>query len=192
MKLGELGEKEVIVNFAIENEGNFKKCLLIGFNFDDIKKTVIIKFLRELKEELRESLTDEWEIDITENPFVKFSGIFITKKNWDKKFSIGIEAQNIMARDIVIGIGKDGKKITQKVGNGKLIDQLNAKGKPGRTSETWEWYRYLEGIYGNWDNEEALIEIYKKKDFVEFFKKQFLEIKDIATPLIDDEMGINK
>ena len=50
----------------------------------------------------------------------------------------------------------------------------------------------MGGIYGNWDNEEILIEIYNKKELVGFFKKQILEIKDIATPLIDEEMRINK
>ena len=113
------GEKEVIISFATERVENFEKCLSIGFYFNEIIKTTIIKFLKELKDELRKSLNNEagWEIcgnpthgDIAENPFALYSGLFITKKSWDKNFFIGISAERSMARDIIIGIYRGEKK----------------------------------------------------------------------------------
>jgi hypothetical protein len=194
------GKKEVIINFATDRLENFEKCLSIGFCFNEIIKITIINFLRELKHDLRKSLNNEagWEIcgnpvygDITDNPFSQYNGLFITKNIWNKKFFIGICAEKSMARDIIIGVYRGGEKITQRV-DGKLIDRLNAEYKHGSNSDYWEWWRFLDGDYRSWDNEEILIKIFEKKELVGFIKKQILEIKEIAAPLIDAEMRINK
>lgn len=187
-------KKEVLINFATERLEYFEKCLLIGFNFNEIIKITIINFLLQLKEELRKSLANEdgWEFcgnptygDMLENPLTIFSGLFITKNNWGKKFLIGISADKSMARDIIIGIYRGGEVKAKKVANGKLIDLLNTKFKPGYHSDYWEWWSYLDNNYRNWYNEEVLIKIYKKDDLVELIKKQIIAIKNIATPIID-------
>ena len=60
----------------------------------------------------------------------------------------------------------------------------------GRSSEWWVWYRKVGEHYKSWDDEHVLIEMYfKNEEYINYFKEEILKIKELASDLIDKEVG---
>lgn len=181
-------EKELIASYVLQNEGNLEVALKIAFAFDEIRKKIILDFLEALEKDLSKSLDHKWVIknDLKENVFDHWRGLYITKNEWreDLLYRIGFASEKYGARGFIIGVTK--KQESQPIEGGKLNKLLGEKYKPGLASSHWEWYQWVEGNYGNWDNEEVLIKMYQKQETVSYFKEQILRIKEIAEPIIDE------
>ncbi len=180
-------EKDIIIDFALQNEDNFKIAINIGLSFDKIRKIVILDFLDSLEKALKNSLNGEWTVEneIKENVFQHWRGLYIYKNSWNKKYKIGFESQSHNAKGFIIGIVKD-ETIPTIEG---LKEQLDDKYRKGLVSAYWSWYQYLDYPYQNWDNEEVLMKMkLYTSESVEYFKNNIFQIKDIATQSIDSQV----
>jgi hypothetical protein len=135
---------------------------------------------------MKEQLDNQWIVinQLKENPFDRYKGFFVAKKGWRDNYEIGISSERYGARGFIIGVKKNEK--SQPIDGGKLKSLIDDKYKPGSASPLWEWYQWIEYIYGNWDNEEILIKMYKKDEAVNYFKEHILRIKEIVEPVVDE------
>lgn len=145
-------------------------------------------FLDELENNLTKYLTDAWEIKnkLKEDIFEKWKRFYIAKKEWKENYSIGIGPEYRQAKGYIIGVKKQPE--SEPFQGGKLTTLLNENYRQGKCSKKWEWQQWLDSPYLNWDNEEALIKMYRKDEAVNYFKENFLRIKEIVSPLIDEKV----
>ena len=176
--------KEVVLDFALGKEENLKIALLVSSIYDDLRRKIISDFVEALEKELKSSLDDEWVVDFSyfENPLNKCVGFSISKRSWEKKYEIGIEAQRSGPGEFLIGVWKkqDAKQLD---GLKSLLDEKIGYGK---SNQGWMWYRPVDEHYKNWDDREVLFEMwFQRGSVVEYFKNQILMIKDLAASYID-------
>jgi len=188
-------EIKIIVDYALKDQHNLEIALKIGIAFDEIRKRIITDFLDALENALRGSLDNEkWtildnlkEIVLKEGIWSsKNKGCYITKKEWQSTCLIGIESDTNGARNFFISVRKNQKEILKPTESGNLKNLLDNEYKKGSSGGPWLYYRYFDGIYRDWNNEEILIDmIFKKDETVSYFKEPILTIAKIVTPLID-------
>ena len=183
-------EINLIVDYALEND-DLATALKIGSAYDEIRKTIIISFIKRLESALKDILDPEWiiiENELKQITFQNYECFFLSKEHWRDDYRIGIESQNKGAKNFVIGVRKNEKKPHMQ--GDKLKNQLDQVCGTGKANKWWEWYRYIEGTYRNWgDNEEALIKMHNSDEPVTYFKDYIKKIIDVATPVIDEALS---
>lgn len=187
------GEEELIIDYALQNEDNLKIIISIMNSFDKIREKIIVPFLEAFEKTLQESLNDKWLIknELKENLFELYKGFYIFRNDWKGDYSIGFSCERRLARGFIIGVAKNDK--IEPIGGGKLKEVLDENYIKGLASKNWEWYRWLEPPYLNWDNEDVLIKmLFKKEEAVNYFREHLLRIKEIASPLIDEAVITNR
>lgn len=193
-----ISEKDLIIDYILENKKNLEISLYIISLFNDVRKKIIMEFLKELDQKIRMDLDDEWDIknELLENVFDRYRGFYITKKSWKGKYQIGICPDKYGAKGFVIGIEK-GEESKKQIADGKLKELLDVEYRPGSRSDTWEWCQWL-GAYQwrdvnleNWDNHRLLIAMYdshERNELIKYIIDQIIRIKEISSPLIDESM----
>lgn len=188
-------EGEIILAHALENEENLRTTLDIGLTYNELCKQIIVDFLNNLETFVLDKLNDatEWEIedDLRKLPLKKYHFGF-RKKTWKKQYGVALEPQSGNAGDVIIGIGRQYDEIGTR---GRRIDllfqELNNKIRNGRRSDWWEWYHFLDNSYRNWNTKEALIKLHNG-EAIEHIGKKFIEIIEVATPIIDEHVRGSK
>ncbi len=193
------GERNVIVEHALENKENLKTTLDICFIFDELREQIIREFLKELKECLKKHLDSpeyeyirkwpdegQWEDECSLLKKYEFFGF--RKRSWRPRCHIGIEQQP--KGDIVYGVRKE-RGFQEDIPD--LRETIDDKtGMSGKKSDWWEWYIEWKGRYGNWKTKEALINIkYEEEEAVKEIVNKLIILLRVAGPIIDREVGRN-
>lgn len=63
--------------------------------------------------------------------------------------------------------------------------------KAGKSDSWWEWCRYWEDRYGNWDTKEALLNRKYDEEAVNQLCNELILIMKVATPIIDNYVSSN-
>lgn len=178
------GEEDIIIRHALESRENLEMTLGIRLAGDELCKQLIKDFLMELKECLDRHLErPEWEFvdDGLHKEPLRSGSFAFAKTSWNGKYSIKI--QRYQGR-IEYGVAKETES-RERIPD--LEGTLNdAMPKAGRWHSYWEWYRYWEDRYGNWDTKEALLNIKDDGDAVNQLCNDLILIMKKATPFIDN------
>lgn len=184
------GESKVIIDYAFKDVENLKIALKVGYAFTEIKEGIINDFLDALESALKPDLdNDKWEIKKN----IHKAGFYITKRQWQGKYAIAFQSERSGLREFTIGVVKDHPK-TVRIDAEKLKNLLDKEfNRPAKQSNWWEWRQWIDDPYQNWDNEQTLIEMkFQKNKVVSYFREYILRIKNIAEPVIDEAVSINK
>ena len=141
-------EREMIIKHVLEKEEHLSVALGIVSSFGEIRKRIIIKFLNDLESRLKTDLSDDWEIDMNlrDNPFERYQGVFLSKDSWKGKYMVGIEADNKNAEAFCIGVKKEKEDCPQVE---DLYSGLNSRYRHGAHSPMWVWWHWLDTPYYN-------------------------------------------
>ena len=181
-------KKTLIIEYVLENKENLLLSSQIAKAFDDIIEKLVKSFSEALEEKLTLQLGDDWIIqnDIKNDVFGK-KGFSISKKKWNKIYSIGFYAENRELRNFDFYVSRNINIIKNP---NKLINKLiNENYKKGNVYKTGDWWQYIDDPYRNWKEEKAIIKLYEKDEMVMYFEEQFLKLRDIVEPIIDKQFS---
>ena len=187
MSIGKTPQQSII-DYTFENEDNVKTALQIIYGCqNEIRKRIIIDFLKSLEGALRDIFPNrEWRVEnlLRENVLGPNSGIYFAKGHGVESYKIGFYPNSAGPKGFIIGIVKPPQ--AQPIPN--LKTEIEARYRPGQANEGWEWWQWIGGDYGNWDNERTLIQLYRQDEAIQYFCDHLARLKDIASPFIDDAM----
>ena len=183
------GEKDIIIRHALERRENLEMTLGIHFAGDELCKRLIKDFLMKLRNYLDEHLEKpQWKFvddGLLKEPLRTRSFAF-AKTSWNGKYSITIQRYQGC---IEYGVAK-GKESQERIPDLERI--LNdAMPHAGKWHSCWEWRRYWEGRYGDWNTKEALLNIKYDGEAVNQLCKDLITIMNAATPIIDNYVSSN-
>ena len=179
-------EREIFIEYSLQNENNLKISINSALSFKQLRERIIRNFIKLVETSLRNEinkLSGDWELSnsISDNVFEHWKGIFVHKTIWGKQYQIGFSSEKYDAKEFIIGVKKSDEKVPHING---LLEKLNNEYRQGSQSDQWNWYQWLEQPYLNWNNEEALVKMYRSES-VEYFTKHILSIINVATGMID-------
>ncbi|MFA6850234.1 MAG: hypothetical protein WCS30_07760 [Selenomonadaceae bacterium] len=177
----------LIVEHALLNEDNLLLSLEMFEAFEEVMNRLISEFLKDLEIELLLSLGSEWTIEnrFEDNTFKKWT-FGIQKKEWQGNYIIGINPENGKLRNFTFYTWRDEAIFKSPIT--EVTKMLNENYRKGRTYQLNDWYQSVDKDYLNWMEADTLRRLYHKKEFVAYFKEQFLLLKDIVEPIIDKKM----
>ena len=183
-------KKNFIADHALLTEENFMLAMQVANSYREIINRQVGKLLKKLETELNDVLGSEWEVetDFDGNAFTKWY-FCIFKKKW--------LYNEIAAYDI--GFSTDSKKLDwfyfYAIRNDDIIKKpLDAvkealdnykKGGKGGSSD---WWQHVDSDYRNWAHDETLVKLYRQEEMVKHFVEQFIKMKHIIEPIVDEEI----
>lgn len=178
------GKEDIIIRHALESRENREMTLDIYLAGDELCKQLIKDFLMKLRKCLDEHLErPQWKFvddGLLEEPLRNGSFAF-AKTSWNGKYSIKI--QRYQGR-IEYGVAKE-RESRERIPD--LEGTLNdAMPKAGKWHSWWEWRRYWEDRYGDWNTKEALFNIKDDEEAVNQLCNDLILIMEKATPFIDE------
>lgn len=161
------GDLETIKDFALKDRDNLSSFLRICSCFDEVKTHLRNEFIgilkiflrRELEGRgwvLKDQMSDKWD--------QSYPKLHIYKENFPLSgYHVAMESTSRVARQMVYGIrnGDDPQKSPQQPNNDIwtiLNDKVQIGGKPG---QWYSWYKYLEQPYLDWNDPDALIQMFE-------------------------------
>lgn len=177
----------IIVEYVLTSKENLLLSSQIVKAFDEVIKKIAKDFLEQLENELISVLGDEWIIhNALKDNILGRSGFSISKKKWNDLYSIGFFAEKKGLRDFSFYVWRN----IQVIGTpSNIINKfINENYKKGNTYKHGDWWQYVDINYRNWRDETTLIKLYEKDEIVKYFKEQFMKIKYIVEPLIDNDI----
>ena len=182
------GEEDIIIRRALKSRENLEMTLDIHFAGYELRKKLIKDFLIKLKECLDQHLErPEWEfVDdrLLEEPLRNGSRFNFAKTSWNGRYPIGIERCGGRTIYGVREVSEERIPSLEKAIN-------HAMPKAGKSDPSWEWYRYWEDRYGNWDTKEALLNRKYDEEAVNQLCNELILIMKVATPIIDNYVSSN-
>jgi hypothetical protein len=181
-------ERDVIQDYAFQSQHNLSLALKIGELRNDIISKIIKKFLSRLSGALLSRLEpDLWELDnsLGSNPlWCKGTGIYISKRYWQKRYRIGLESDNSTASAMMLCLRREAAFNSKDNVLLKLINAGFGQGGPG---PDWAWCKYEDGIYRNLTDTNTLTDLHleEKGTALSHFTDRILKIKDLVTKDID-------
>lgn len=181
--------RDLISEHVLLNEENLRMTVQIVTAFNDIREKLITEFLSNVKKELLSKLDSDWVVQdkLSDNVFEKCE-FSITKKTWKRLYFIGFAPDKKGAKDVYIGVYRQGDKLNKPLKQGMLTNLLNENYKKGNCTNWWDWWQYVDSSFRNWDEEESLVKMYYRTEFVSYFVGQIINIKDIVEAVIDKEI----
>ena len=169
----------------MQNKENLLLSLDIYNSFEEVMNKLVSNFLKELKQQLLESLGNEWEIILffeDDNAFGKGEiGLEIWKKLWKEKYSVCFSNNKMRLNDFNFFVWREVKNPIKEI-----AETLNTKfAKCGKCAENADWYVMADKKYINWLDEDTISLLYDKKEMVDYFKDNLLKIVEIVEPIID-------
>lgn len=182
------GEEDIIIRPALKSRENLEMTLDIHFAGYELRKKLIKDFLIKLKECLDQHLErPEWEfVDdrLLEEPLRNGSRFNFAKTSWNGRYPIGIERCGGRTIYGVREVSEERIPSLEKAIN-------HAMPKAGKSDSWWEWCRYWEDRYGNWDTKEALLNRKYDEEAVNQLCNELILIMKVATPIIDNYVSSN-
>jgi len=177
----------LIAEHALLNEDNLLLSLEMFEAFEEVMNRLISEFLKELEIELLSRLGSEWTIEnqFEDNTFKKWT-FGIQKKEWQGNYIISIWPENGKLRNFTFYTWRAEAIFKSPIT--EVTKMLNENYRKGKTYQLNDWYQSVDKDYLNWMDADTLRRLYHKKEFVAYFKEQFLLIKDIVEPIIDKKM----
>ena len=175
------GEKDIIIQHALESRENLEMTLGIHFAGDELCKQLIKDFLMKLRECLNKRLNHlenpQWEFvdTLLEEPLRSGSLFAFAKTSWNERCLIGIQRYH----------GRIGYGVVKRKESRERIPGLeqainNAMSKAGKSSSWWEWHCDWEDCYGNWNTKKALLNIKYDEEAVHQLCKLLIHIMEVA------------
>jgi predicted nucleotidyltransferase len=178
--------QQIIIDYAFENEDNVKTALQIIYGCqNDIRKKIIIDFLNALERALRDVFPDpEWRVEnsLGENILESNHGVYFAKGQGVESYKIGFYPSSPGPKRFIIGIVKPPQ--AQPIPN--LKKAIEERYRPGQANAGWEWWQWIGDGYGDWDNAETLMTLYRQDEAIQYFCDHLKRLKEIASPFIDD------
>ena len=181
----ESDKKEFIAEHALQNKENLLLSLDIYNSFEEIMNQLVSSFLKELKQQLLESLGNKWEIILffeDDNAFGKGEiGLEIWKKLWKEKYAVCFSNNKMRLNDFNFFVWREAKTPIKGI-----TETLNTKFIKGcKYAEDIDWYVMADKKYINWLDEDTISLLYDKKEMLDYFKDNLLKIAKIVEPIID-------
>jgi predicted nucleotidyltransferase len=177
--------QQIIIDYAFENKDNAEIALQIIYRCqNEIRKKIIINFLNALEEALRDVFPkSEWRVEnsLRENVLGRYRGVYFAKGQDGETYKIGFYPDQDGPKAFIIGIVKPPQ--AQPIPNLKAA--VDASYRPGQANAEWEWYRGIDDGYGDWNNEETLMRLYRQDEAIKYFRDHLARLKEIASPFID-------
>ena len=183
-------KKKFIADHALLTEENFLLAAQVEKSFEEIMNRLVGKLLGNLEKELNGILGPEWEVEtgFEDNAFDKWY-FCIYKKKWlrDEQalYDFGFQADRRRLSDFYFYAIRNTKIIKTPLTAVKEALEKYKKGGKGGVSD---WWQYIDSDYRNWTNEETLVKLYRQEEMVKHFVEQFIIMKNIIEPIVDEEM----
>lgn len=186
----ETEEADVIVEQAFENEQNLRLAAKVGLAFPSVKRRIVREFVQCLAVGLETRLGQEWIVEDywTEDPLQAGCQIALVKKPWADGASIGLECDKAGPSELLYFVWRESKQKSPTVTDLKRsLDECFSHGNhysPSTGGDTL-WWKSVDGRYRDWNNENMLVALWKKKNAVEYYADRLWRICEIAGPLLD-------
>jgi len=181
----ESDKKEFIAEHALQNKENLLLSLDIYNSFEEIMNQLVSSFLKELKQQLLESLGNGWEIEVSFENYNVFGreqvGLTIWKKLWKEKNAVCFSNDRTRLDYFTFYVWREAKTPIKGI-----TETLNTKFIKGcKYGEDIDWYVMADKKYINWLDEDTISLLYDKKEMLDYFKDKLLKIAKIVEPIID-------
>ncbi len=181
-------EQEIILAHALE-EKNLETALDVGFAFDDLRKEIIVGFLKKLENFVLASLPDSsrWYVNdetLRHSPLKEQCIFSFGKKSWGERYGVGLQPYE---DKLIIGVWRQPTESAVRIDC--LKETLDKKLKPGSSSRDWEWWCYL-APYRNWNTTEILIKLHNGEGVNDIGQELVGIIKE-AEPIIDAHVQVS-
>ena len=146
---------------------------------------LVSSFLKELKQQLLESLGNGWEIEVSFENYNVFGreqvGLTIWKKLWKEKNAVCFSNDRTRLDYFTFYVWREAKTPIKGI-----TETLNTKFIKGcKYGEDIDWYVMADKKYINWLDEDTISLLYDKKEMLDYFKDKLLKIAKIVEPIID-------
>jgi len=184
-------KRNFIAEHALLTEENFLLAAQVEKSFEEIMNRLVGNLLGKLKEELIEILGTDWEVEnnFEKNAFDKNWSFVIFKKSWaDDEYAFywfGFEPDKRKLGDFYFFAERNSELI--KTPLTAVYQALNEQYKKGRKARQ-DWWQYVDQDYQNWTHEETLVKLYRQEEMLKYFTEQFIIMKNIIEPIVDEEM----
>ena len=184
-------KKNLIAEHALLSEENFLLTAQVEKAFEEVMNRLINALLKKLDAELQHELGSEWAIEnyFDDKAFALWC-FKIYKNKWvhkdDPLYWIGFAPDRRRLGNFHFYTMRDDDIVKPALPS--VNQALNNNYKKGRKGATSDWYQYVDSDYMNWTDDETLVKLYRQDDMVQYFKEQFIKIKDIIEPIVDKEI----
>lgn len=183
----------LVVDYVLEDETNLRLAYKVTNSFKDIKGNIYKGFLLKLQEELNDELgINEIEIinEFYDNPIDAWQKFYIRKMKWAEKYTIAFAANTKQKIYFGIRISENKKTKTDKQIREQLDSSLIRNSTKSFEEDYWIWEIYLNDEYGNWNDEEVLVDLWgtvhgKNSKVLNYFKDLIIQVMNIIDPLIE-------
>ncbi len=189
-RMTDLTAGQLIQDVALECEHNLRIALQVHEAYDLIRRRLVESFYERLEHHFS-SLGTEWEVFRSPRDQIlrQYSKFHISKRNWNGRWLIGLEAADNGPNTIWLGVIK-GAESTEFIPG--LWERLNEEFRLGQQHPWWEWRALADREFRYWHTEDNLIRLYQKDALLEYFCSQISRIKEVATPVIDQFLKSGK
>jgi hypothetical protein len=129
-----------------------------------------------------------WKMDNPGKRILEKYAFRMYKPPWGGRHAIVLEADDKGGKNFFIGVWKNGANVPHIDGLDRVLDQALTV-THGKPNDWWEWWRWADDRFRNWDAPDTLGEMLKE-DALEYFKNAMLDIAKIAVRLIDSHYNV--
>lgn len=188
-------KKNFIADHALLTEENFLLAVQVANSFEEIMNRLVDNLLSKLKKELNECLGAEWEVEnnFEENAFEKNWNFVVYKKSWtDDEYAFywfGFAPDRTKMGNFHFYAMRNSEVIKKPLT--AVYQALNEQYKKGRKGTVSDWYQYVDHDYLNWTHDETLVKLYRQEEMVTYLIQQFIKMKSVIEPIVDEEVQKN-
>jgi hypothetical protein len=178
-------EADIIAKYAFESERKLRLTAKVGLAFPGIKERIVCEFVQSLIAHLKARLGKPWDVEDawSETPLKSGSTIAVFKPTWAIDAGIGLHCAKTGPSDLNFFIYLSKKHKTPVAA--KLGEVLSERYAHGGHSGNNPWWKYVDLPYRDWNTEDALIGLWKKKEAVDYYANHLLKIWKIASPFMN-------
>jgi hypothetical protein len=174
-------EREILIEYALGNEGNLAIALKLASAYHDLCGSVIVQFVEAVERELRPKLGDKWKVEIcrdfqhlADKWAVFFTATFLGQPG---QFHIVLGGDGLGYPKLVwLGVRALNASAGEKTRLKQVIDDNYANGKAGDPSF---WYRPLDKAYASWGSEDTTVSLYRKKEAVDYLVRNLQQLATV-------------
>jgi hypothetical protein len=169
-------EQNLIIEQSLSSEENLRVAIKVAAAFPDLKKRIWRDFLRYLEIRLIQDLGAGWKTEILEDrPW----GIQVHRVSWPADKRIGLRSDQATGTWFHYWVSSFGD--TDK----GIKDSLDRRIKTckGAIDQSSVWWSFTEQ-FRDWNEEETIVELFRKKGAAEYWLPRLREIIDVVVPIV--------
>jgi hypothetical protein len=178
-------DAEIIVEHALLNESNMVLAAKVGASFKELQKRVILRFLERLRDDLQSTFGPEWSVGLELDPSDNASPyLSARRKSWPEALGFGICSDNGCLSGVYIYVNKCSEELGNALLDQELEKSLMTLGRC-KPSKPFEFYWLGLDKFGDWGEQDTLVEIYRACEALEYVKALLMRTRDAVAPVID-------